>query len=319
MKKILAFLLLTVLCLSLVSCGSRKEKSDQGAYYAEPSGGDYEFPSDSGFYNTNDSMSENKAENPEHASASLASGLKLTYSASIDIETLEYDKSLQSILDAIRKAGGFVSYRDEGGGYTSDYGSYIRKWVRMECRVPAGSYQEFLDGSSEFGTVTGLLSSMEDITSQYVDTEARLSSLNAQRERLTAMMEKADTVADLIEIESQLSETIYQIESYTARKNTYDNLVAYSTVTITLEEVAVVTRQAETFWDRLLATIGDSLRNFADFLETLLLSVIYLLPFAAVLTVLALLTVRVLRKRKAKKPAKKAEGPVDPSLPRKLD
>jgi hypothetical protein len=95
--------------------------------------------------------------------------------------------------------------------------------------------------------------------------------------------------------------------------------VAYSTVTITLEEVAVVTRQAETFWDRLLATIGDSLRNFTDFLETLLLSVIYLLPFAAVLTVLALLTVRVLRKRKAKKAAKKAEGPVDPSLPRKLD
>ncbi len=319
MKKILAFLLLAVLCLSLVSCGSREKKSDQGAYYAEPSGGDHEFPSESGFYNTNDSMSENKADRPGHDSPSLASGLKLTYSATIDIETLEYDKSLQSILDAIRKAGGFVSYRDEGGGYTSDYGSYIRKWVRMECRVPAGSYQEFLDGSSEFGTVTGLLSSMEDITSQYVDTEARLSSLNAQRERLTAMMEKADTVADLIEIESQLSETIYQIESYTARKNTYDNLVAYSTVTITLEEVAVVTRQAETFWDRLLATIGDSLRNFTDFLETLLLSVIYLLPFAAVLTVLALLTVRVLRKRKAKKAAKKAEGPVDPSLPRKLD
>lgn len=321
MKKILALVLLAVLCVSLVSCGSRKEATDEyGGYYYDPSGSDYDQPAESGFYN---SYNESKSDSAEYPSGNtgtpLATGLKLTYSASIDIETLEYDKSLQAILDSIQKAGGFVSYRNEGGGYTSDYGSYIRKWVRMECRVPAGSYQEFLDGSAEFGNVTGLTSSMEDITSQYVDTEARLSSLNAQRERLTEMMNKADTVADLIQIEAQLSETIYQIESYTARKNTYDNLVAYSTVTISLEEVSTVTPQAETFWERILATISDSLRNFANFLESLLISVIYFIPFAVVLAVLAVIAVKIVKKKKAKKNAAKAAEASDMTLPKEVD
>ncbi|MBR4928405.1 MAG: DUF4349 domain-containing protein [Oscillospiraceae bacterium] len=320
MKKILALIMLAVLCVSLVSCGRRKEASDEyGGYYYDPAGSDYDLPAESGFYNSyNESKSDSAEYHTGNTGTPLSTGLKLTYSANIDIETLEYDKSLQAILDSIQKAGGFVSYRNEGGGYTSDYGSYIRKWVRMECRVPSGSYQAFLDGSAEFGNVTGLTSSMEDITSQYVDTEARLSSLNAQRERLTEMMKKAETVSDLIQIEAQLSETIYQIESYTARKNTFDNLVAYSTVTISLEEVSVVTHQAETFWDRLLATIGDSLRDFADFLENLLLSAIYLLPFAVVLAVLAVIAVKIIKKKKAKKAAQTA-AVSDVTLPKKVD
>ena len=248
----------------------------------------------------------------------LASGLKLTYSANISVETLEYEKSLSAILEAIEKAGGFISYRNEGGGYTSTYGSYIKNWVRLECRIPAGNYQSFLDGTSDFGNVTGLLSSMEDITSQYVDTEARLSSLNAQRQRLEEMMKKAESVSDLIEIEAQLSDTIYQIESYTARKNTFDNLVAYSTVTIELNEVSVVTYKTETFWDRLIATIGSSLRDFADFLETLLLGIIYLAPFAAVICLIAIPLVKHIKKKRAKKLAAAAENAAQP-LPKETD
>ena len=321
MKKILALIMLAVLCLSLVSCGSRKEATDEyGGYYYDPSYSDYDQPAESGFYNSYNESKNDGAEYPSgNTGTSLSSGLKLTYSAYMDIETLEYDKSLQAILDSIQKAGGFVSYRNEGGGYTSDYGSYIRRWVRLECRVPAGSYQSFLDGSADFGNVTGLTSSMEDITSQYVDTEARLNSLNAQLDRLTEMMNKADTVSDLIQIEAQLSETIYQIESYTARKNTYDNLVAYSTVTISLEEVSTVTPQAETFWERILATISDSLRNFANFLESLLISVIYFIPFAVVLAVLAVIAVKIIKKKKAKKNAAKAAEASDMTLPKEVD
>ena len=319
MKKILAILLIISVSVMLVSCGGRKSEAD---YYYD--GGDdysYGYASDSGYAQNYDYEAKEEAAGGSYATGQngnpLSSGLKLTYSASIAVETLEYDKSLEAIMDSISKAGGFISYRNEGGGYTSTYGTYMKKWVRLEARIPAGSYQSFLDGSADFGNVTSLLSSMEDITSQYVDTEARLSSLNAQRERLEEMMKKAENVSDLIEIESQLSETIYQIESYTARKNTFDNLVSYSTVTIELNEVSVVTYKTETFWDRLIATIGSSLRDFADFLEGLLLGAIYLLPFAAVICLIAIPVIRGIKKKRAKKQAA-AEAEAQP-LPKSID
>lgn len=317
MKKLLAILLIVTFCCMLASCG--RNKSDAEYYYE---------PSEDHSYNAYDSGSgyaadfEYKEGSESNYSSGytgnpLAAGLKLTYSANISVETLDYDKSLEAVLDSINKAGGFISYRNEGGGYTSTYGTYMKKWVRLEARIPAGNYQSFLDGTADFGNVTSLLSSMEDITSQYVDTEARLSSLNAQRERLEEMMKKAEDVSDLIEIEAQLSDTIYQIESYTAKKNTFDNLVSYSTVNIELNEVSVVTYKTETFWDRLLATIGNSLRDFADFLEDLLLGIIYLLPFALVLFLIAIPVVKGVKRKRAKKQAA-AEKEAQP-LPRAVD
>ena len=254
-KKILAIISLVTLCLLLVSCGAKKAESEY--YYVSgdtASDADYYWSEDPGFsYNESeayDRKDDNTGSSGKPSTADL-SNLKLTYTADINVETLEFDKSLAAILDAVNASGGFISYRNEGGGYTSVYGNYSRKWINLECRIPAGNYQAFMDGSVDFGTVTSLLSSMEDITSQYLDTESRLNSLYAQRDRLTEMMKSATLVSDLIQIEAQLSEVIYQIENYTARKNTFDNLVAYSTVNISLNEVSVVTHQAETFWDRL--------------------------------------------------------------------
>lgn len=338
MKKIFAILMIAVLCMTLVSCGSKKADSEyyyepsydtgfdsdeypsSAAYFDDPAAGGWGATSYAPSYNgeaKEDSSSANSSGSGS-GSHSATSGLKLTYNGSISVETLEFNKSLEAVMSAIEQAGGFISYRNEGGGYTNTYGSYMKKWMDIECRIPAGNYQSFLDGTSEFGNVTSLKSTMEDITSQYLDTQSRLTSLEAQRDRLTELMRKAETVSDLLEIEYQLSETIYQIENYAARKNTYDDLVAYSTVTISIKEVSVVTPSAETFWDRLIATIGSSLRDFVDFLETLLLGVIYLAPFALVIFGLALLVVRTVKKRRAKKQAKLAEAAAQ-SVPKEAE
>ena len=321
-KNILALISLLMICLLLVSCGAKKAESEY--YYVSDDSmydSDYyaESPNKPGGFSNEAKDSYNGPDYPSMSSPSDLSNLKLTYTADINVETLEFDKSLAAILDAVNASGGFISYRNEGGGYTSTYGSYSRKWISLECRIPSGNYQSFIDGSSEFGTVTSLLSSMEDITSQYLDTESRLSSLYAQRDRLTEMMKSATLVSDLIQIEAQLSEVIYQIENYTARKNTYDNLVAYSTVNIELNEVSVVTHQAETFWDRLFGAFSDSFREFAGFLENLLFALIYLLPFAAVLALIAIPVIRTIKKKRALK-KKTLEGSAEPvTIPKEIN
>ena len=55
----------------------------------------------------------------------------------------------------------------------------------------------------------------ENVTNQYIDVNARITSLENQRDRLNALADQAETTADLLEIESQLSDVQYQLESYT--------------------------------------------------------------------------------------------------------
>ena len=79
--------------------------------------------------------------------------------------------------------------------------------------------------------------STQDVTSAYVDVEARLKSLKLQEERLYAMMEQAGDLETLLAIQNQLTEVQYQIESYTAPQRTYDDLISYSTVDVTVDSL----------------------------------------------------------------------------------
>ena len=87
------------------------------------------------------------------------------------------------------------------------------------------------------GSVTSKSESAEDVTTQYMDIEARLDNLTAQRTRLQELQASADNLTDLLQIESSLSDVQYQIESYQSQLNWYSQQVSYCTVNITLAEV----------------------------------------------------------------------------------
>ena len=85
-----------------------------------------------------------------------------------------------------------------------------------------------------------LSESTEDVTADYVDVEARLNSLEAQRQRLEELRAQAGNLEDLLAIENQLTQVQYQIESYTGQKRVLDDQITYSTVNVYLDEVKVL-------------------------------------------------------------------------------
>lgn len=50
-------------------------------------------------------------------------------------------------------------------------------------------------------------------------------------------MEQAESMDDIIKIETRLSEIRYELQTYETTLRTYDNQVSYSTVNISLYEV----------------------------------------------------------------------------------
>ena len=64
-------------------------------------------------------------------------------------------------------------------------------------------------------TVTYESTGTEDITASYFDTESRLEIYQTQRERVLALLEEADTMEDILTLETELARLNYEIDALT--------------------------------------------------------------------------------------------------------
>ena len=289
MKKRLAALTLAVLiCIAFTACASSKDSSElfavsEGATaqtnYATAKDADY---GRSGGIATSDS----KIEVPEDGSNfSPSDDRKLIKQASLEIQTKEFDQSLLNLDALISSTGSYIESRSISG-YNPD-NSYSQRSASIVTRVPADKLEDFLAAKDTLGSVLSSNVWQDDVTMSYVDTEARLASLKLQKERLLAILEKATVLTDIIQLETALSDTIYQIESYQSSLTRLDNQIAYSTVTISLREVSretAVTEMPKTLGERISYQFDRTMEATRTFLEDL---VVFLVGASPVLLFLA--------------------------------
>lgn len=224
--------------------------------------------------------------------------VKLVYTAQLNLQTTDYEKAEGDLTSLVESMGGYFEYTHvDRGGYYSDgtriYGNYT-------VRIPADKYESFLASVGETCHVVSLDRSVSDIGMDYFDTETRLNTLRTKMERLTELLERAEAMSDIIELENSIANTQYEIDWHTSTLNRYDSLVGYSTVNISLEQVARLSGgvdDQEGFFPSLLRSLKEGLGHFADSIETVALWIAYNLVSLAILAVLLLLSVKWYRKR----------------------
>lgn len=196
-------------------------------------------------------------------SGTVEAGRKLIYNASLYVQTLEYDAFMEALNAKVTELGGYVqnSY-STGRSYANAAGL---RYTSVTVRIPANALDSFVNAVDGMGNITSRNVSVNDVTAQYVDVEARLTALNTERDSLLAILAKAETVEDLITVQSRLSEVNYEIESYEATKRSYDDLISYSTVSMEISEVERETVVAEEgTWEEIGRRFNESLTDVAD-------------------------------------------------------
>lgn len=228
---------------------------------------------------------------------------KLIRTFELEIETKEFDDVLSDIQTKVAELGGYIenSSLDSGSAYYSTYNRYSS----LKVRVPSDQLDGFVAQVKEQANVTYVSESTEDITLQYVDTQSHKTALETEQNRLLELLEAAETVEDLIAIESRLSEVRYQLESYTSQLRIYDNQVDYSTVHITIREVDRETKsEPKTFWEEVGEAFADSLYGIRQGARGLAICVLGAVPYMflwALVIVAVGIVVRRIRKKKAVK------------------
>lgn len=242
---------------------------------------------------------------------------KIIYSGRVYLETVEFDEAVAALDRAVKEFGGFVQDSEISGSvrYNGDGTTTVKdRWANYVVRIPAKKFDTFMAMADGIGNVTSSSRTAENVTSQYTDHEARLSSLKTQEERLLAMLEGSGDLESLIKLEERLSEVRYEIESIERSLRDFDQRLAFSTVTLELREVELYTPTASvqrTFGEKLAAAFSDGWRGFARGVQGFTLFVVSSLPVLLLLAVLAAVVVLIVvksRKAKAKK-RRKAETP----------
>lgn len=232
---------------------------------------------------------------------------KIIYNATLWLETKQFDQASADLLEAASQAGAYVQSSESSG--SAEQGN---RSVYYTLRVPAENYSEFLNAAAQAANLIRRSESSQDVTAEYVDLEARLASLEQQRQRLDELAAQAESLEDLLAIESQRSEVQYQIESYTGQMNVLQDQISYSTVDVYLDEVTELTPQSPSFVSRVGSAFRGSWNGFVSVVQELVIGLIYLLPFlvvaAVVIALVVLLARRAAQKRPQPVPPKRPEG-----------
>lgn len=243
---------------------------------------------------------------------------KLIYTADITIQTQTFQDTFNAVKDAITKVGGFVESESTSDSawnwYYSDYrksSGTLHSYITV--RVPSAKYREFLsliEGTD--GKITSKSEYVQNITKRYNDQSILIESLEKQETRLLDMMDKAETIEDMITIESRLSEVQTQLNQARNTLAGYDTDIDYSTINVQIEEVLQYKSNVvqQTFLERLGNTFSRSWRDFGEFMQDLILAIVYLLPAILVIVIILVILRPFLKKwgakRKEKREAKKA-------------
>ncbi|MEZ4520124.1 MAG: DUF4349 domain-containing protein [Thermomicrobiales bacterium] len=186
-------------------------------------------------------------------------------------------------------------------GFVFSSNTYVRdesEFAQITIRVPADQLDSTVQELREHDLVVQVdseESTSQDVSQEYVDNESRLEALEETQRRFLALLSEADSVEDILRIESELTNIRSQIETIKGRQNYLDQMTSFSTVTITMhvadEEIDIEQEEDGGFIARLF---GDSWDDASGFIEGLLSAVITLgiiglavLPLAAVAYFLA--------------------------------
>lgn len=302
MKKMTAILVtLCMLAALLAGCGGASKSTQAfdaaAAAPAEAANGAY--------YDMESAKSEDGGLTGDTDSTVLPEGRKWIITVNMSAETEDLDALMEALNGKISGLGGYVEDQDSYNG--SMYSSRRYRSASLTVRIPAERVDEFTEEMSGIANVVSTNLSREDITLSYVATESRVKALQTEEARLLELMEQAETMADLLEIESRLTDVRYELENRASQLRLYDNQVDYATIYLSIDEVQEYTPVEEpTVWERISGGFVSSIKGVGNGLLDLLVWVLAKSPYLVILGGVTVGVVVLVKKRKARRAEKKA-------------
>jgi hypothetical protein len=162
--------------------------------------------------------------------------------------------------------------------------------------VPARRYDQAVSRFSALGDVKQVDSSSDDVTSQYVDLQARLDHYRAVEHRLLSFLSSATNVGQALAVQDRIDHTQLTVEELSAQIKELNETTTYSTLTVSLSENQPPAAGHIGKSGSFTGALSHSLRLLVDGAKVTVVALGAFLPFA-VLIVIAIVVIRVVWRR----------------------
>jgi len=221
-------------------------------------------------------------------------------SGSISLSVEDTRKKVAEIRDLVNDLDGLI---DSSSVYELREGQY---GARMTLRVPEKHFETLLDQLENLGKATDIQTQLEDVTMHYVDLRSRLDNQKSQEERLKDILDMAESVEDVLEVEKELHRVRGEIESMTARLTQMEDQINYSTIHVSIREETI---PSETISPIAFQNLGNRIReafigsiNFVlNAISIMIIAFSALIPVLIIVIVLAIIIWLLIRRHHRRK------------------
>lgn len=218
---------------------------------------------------------------------------KIILEGQMDLQTQDFDLADAFLRSLATDLGGYLEAVSISGEEGYRYAEYT-------ARIPQAQYDGFFVQVGEQCHVRSSSSYARNVTEDYVDLEARLTTQRTKHSRLLALLEKADNMESIVALQTELSSTEYEIERMTGSLRKYDSLIDFSTVELTLQETRALDpiSKGNSFASDLTKAFQSGTNGIVQLLRGTVLLLVMFWP--AVLILAAAGAIVLLRIRRAK-------------------
>lgn len=190
---------------------------------------------------------------------------RVVKTGSLDLEVVEgaFDGTMRRITSQAVGLGGYVSESTTSEGGDAPSGSII-------VRVPDESFDQLLLDLRELGEVTAVSSKGTDVTAQFTDLAARLTALQATRDRLGTVLSEAQNVPDILAVQDRITQVQTEIEVLRGQQRLLEDQASMGTLSVTVAEPGAEVVRIDATPDEGLGSAWDEARQrFGDGVEGL--------------------------------------------------
>lgn len=165
------------------------------------------------------------AAEPSAASANR----KLIWQGSLALIVGNISNAVVQATEKVKQAGGYVESSSGNETYAS-----------LTLRLPSAQLQSAIASLEQLGEVTHRNLTSTDVTEEYVDIEARRANLVVLRDRLRALLERAQDVKDIVAVEAELNRVQSELDALDARMKALAGQIDYAALNVTFHRKPIL-------------------------------------------------------------------------------
>ncbi|KAA1426830.1 DUF4349 domain-containing protein [Nocardioides antri] len=217
----------------------------------------------------------------ESAAEPVESDRKLIAKGNVSLESDDVEAAVVDVQEITDRYFGEITERETT---TNDEGEL--KTARLLLRIPVDDFTAALADLEQAADLQSSSSGSEDVTTKVIDTQVRIRAQRRSLRRVEFLLDRAQSISDIIRIEGQLTRRQADLDSLEQRLDYLQNQTSMSTITVNIslpppeKKKEKKDEPEESGFLAGLSNGWDALKSFGTDVATLTGQV---LPFAVVL------------------------------------